>query len=210
MTVSTRTHADRDARRGARHAASPGTNGDDAMRTAPMSADPLHDPEIRRVFEEEYLVGEATETIAGLVASLGITRRELARRLGVTEGRVSQALSGGTNLTLRSLAGMGWALGVRFDLHPVPMTDRRGTPADGDPPAPQWLTRLRQHEPQTDYTAERINAKKAGRARRDDKSRWRGDHQQRRLVCVVPSRGSRVDSTSADVQNATQPELVAA
>lgn len=103
----------------------------------------LRDPEIRRVFEEELLVGEATDTIAGLLESLGLSQRVLADRLGVTPGRISQILSGKENLTLRSLGALGWALGVRFELHPVAMADRAGTPAGNDPPAPAWLDRLR-------------------------------------------------------------------
>ena len=102
----------------------------------------LADPEVRRVFEEELLVGEATDTLAGLIESLGISQRELAERLGVSPGRVSQILSGSENLTLRSLAALGWALGFRFGLSPVPMADRAGTPAVDDPPAPSWLGRL--------------------------------------------------------------------
>ncbi len=102
----------------------------------------LADPEVRRVFEEEVLQGETTDTLLGLLTSLGLTRRELAGRLGVTPGRVSQILSGDENLTIRSLAALGWALGIRFDLHPTPMGDRVGTPAEHDPPPPAWLSAL--------------------------------------------------------------------
>ena len=103
----------------------------------------LANPEVRRVFEEEVLFGEATETIAGLLESLGMSQRELARRLSLSEGRVSQILSGEDNLTLRTLAAIGWALGVRFELDATPMEDRAGTPAEDDPPAPAWLTQLK-------------------------------------------------------------------
>lgn len=107
----------------------------------------MHDPEIRRVFEEELLVGEATDTVAALVDSLGLSQKELAQRLGVSAGRVSQILSGAENLTLRSLGALGWALGVRFDLQPSAMADRHGTPALDDPPAPAWLDRLQPSAP---------------------------------------------------------------
>jgi transcriptional regulator with XRE-family HTH domain len=105
------------------------------------NSNPLHDPEIRREYEEELLVAEATETLSALVDEIGITQRELAERLNVSEGRVSQILSGGRNLTLRSLAGFGWALGVKFDLTPSAMTveERIGTPAMKDPTPPTWL-----------------------------------------------------------------------
>jgi transcriptional regulator with XRE-family HTH domain len=101
--------------------------------------DAMADPDIRRTFEEELLFGEATDTVAALLESIGITQRELANRLSVTEGRVSQILSGAENLTLRSLASLGWALGVRFELQPEPMEDRAGTPAQADPAPPSWL-----------------------------------------------------------------------
>ena len=42
----------------------------------------------RKAFEEELLVGETADTIAALLESLGISQRELARRLGVSEARV--------------------------------------------------------------------------------------------------------------------------
>ena len=107
-----------------------------------VNRDPLSDPEVRRSFEEELLFGEATETLAALVNELGISQRELARRLSVSESRVSQILSGTHNLTLRTLASLGWALGVRFALEPEVLRDRLGTPAVGDPEAPTWLSSL--------------------------------------------------------------------
>lgn len=104
----------------------------------------LTDPEIRKVFEEELLFGEVTETLAALVASLDLSQKEVARRLSVSEGRISQILSGGENLTLRSLATLGWALGIRFALDPAALSqeDREGTPAGNDAPIPAWLTRM--------------------------------------------------------------------
>lgn len=110
-----------------------------------MKTEILSDPEIRRTYEEELLLGEATENVSALLRSLGISQRELARRLNVSEARVSQIVSGAENLTLRSLAALGWALGVRFELDPIAMSraERRGTPAEDDAAAPDWLSRLR-------------------------------------------------------------------
>jgi transcriptional regulator with XRE-family HTH domain len=105
----------------------------------------LADPEVRRVYEEEVLFGEATDTLEGLVSSIGISRKDLAERLDVSPARVSQILNGGENLTLKSLAAMGWALGIRFELKPQPLADRRGTPACDDPPPPAWLRDLGRH-----------------------------------------------------------------
>jgi transcriptional regulator with XRE-family HTH domain len=111
-------------------------------------ADDLRDPEFRRTYEEEFLIAETTATIEGLLTSLGISQRKLADRLDVSESRVSQILSGEKNVTLRTLAAAGWALGLRFKLDPVPLapSDRVGTPAVSDPPPPAWLGRLRNEE----------------------------------------------------------------
>jgi transcriptional regulator with XRE-family HTH domain len=76
-----------------------------------------------------------------VLQELGLSQADLAKRLGVTKGRVSQILSGRQNMTLRTLAAIGWALGVSFDLSPRPMADRTGTPAATDPGLPAWLGR---------------------------------------------------------------------
>jgi transcriptional regulator with XRE-family HTH domain len=106
--------------------------------------DVMTDHEARRIYEEELLLGEATENVTALLRSLGLSQRELAQRLGVSEARVSQIVSGAENLTLRSLAALGWALGVRFELDPVAMSsaERRGTPAEADAAPPDWLNML--------------------------------------------------------------------
>jgi transcriptional regulator with XRE-family HTH domain len=99
----------------------------------------LSDPAARREYEEAYLVGEVTDSILALLQELGLSQADLAGRLGVTKGRVSQILSGRQNMTLGTLAAIGWALGVSFDLATRPMADRGGTPAAADPGLPGWL-----------------------------------------------------------------------
>ena len=79
--------------------------------------------------------------MAALLASLGVSQRELAKRIGKSEGRVSRILNERDNTTLRTLADLGWALGVRFALVPVPIDDRSDTPAADDPPPPKWVAR---------------------------------------------------------------------
>jgi len=96
-------------------------------------------PEARRAFEEELLIGDVTDTLISMLESAGVSQRELALRLDLTEGRISQILSGAGNLTLRSLATVGWALGLRFELQPQAMEDRKATPALSDPAPPGWL-----------------------------------------------------------------------
>jgi len=73
-----------------------------------------------RLLDQERLILHATETIVGLLVEQSVSRRELANRLGKSKGFVSQLLSGERNMTLRTLADLGHALGFRFAVRPVP------------------------------------------------------------------------------------------
>jgi transcriptional regulator with XRE-family HTH domain len=96
----------------------------------------------RREFERALLAGQAADLLVALRSSLKLSQRELARRLGISESRISQVLAGGENLTLKSISDLGWAMGVRFELVPAPVGDRSPTPAASDPPPPRWLRRF--------------------------------------------------------------------
>ena len=70
-----------------------------------------------RIDEEMYgLVTQLTNEITWYMRERGITRADLAARMGVSPGRVSQILGGGENLTLRTLAALSTALDARFDI----------------------------------------------------------------------------------------------
>jgi transcriptional regulator with XRE-family HTH domain len=92
-----------------------------------------------REFERALLTGQAADLLVELRSTLGLSQRALAQRVKVSESRVSQVLAGGENLTLKSLAELGWAMGIRFELIPTPIEDRAATPAADDPPPPRWL-----------------------------------------------------------------------
>jgi transcriptional regulator with XRE-family HTH domain len=62
------------------------------------------------------LVTRLTNDISWYMRERGLTRADLAARMGVSPGRVSQILSGGENLTLRTLAALSTALDARFDI----------------------------------------------------------------------------------------------
>jgi transcriptional regulator with XRE-family HTH domain len=98
--------------------------------------------EAQLAYEQELLTGEAADVVAALLDSSEVSQRELAKRLGVSEARISQIVSGTGNLTLGSLATAGWALGIRFKLVPIPIEDRAATPAADDGPPPRWLARM--------------------------------------------------------------------
>jgi transcriptional regulator with XRE-family HTH domain len=71
-----------------------------------------------RLLAQERLILDATEAIVGLLEEQGVSRQELARRLGKSKGFVSQILSGERNMTLRTLADLGYALGRSFSVVP--------------------------------------------------------------------------------------------
>ena len=62
------------------------------------------------------LVTQLTNEINWHMRERGLTRADLAARMGVSPGRVSQILGGGENLTLRTLAALATALDARFDI----------------------------------------------------------------------------------------------
>jgi transcriptional regulator with XRE-family HTH domain len=82
-------------------------------------------PDYERLVAQETLILDATEAIVGLLEEAGVSRQELARRLGKSKGFVSQLLSGERNMTLRTLADLGHVLGRRFSL------SSRSTECDG-------------------------------------------------------------------------------
>jgi transcriptional regulator with XRE-family HTH domain len=69
-----------------------------------------------KIDEEMHgLVTHLTNEITWHMRERGLTRADLAARMGVSPGRVSQILGGGENLTLRTLAALATALDARFD-----------------------------------------------------------------------------------------------
>lgn len=73
----------------------------DKIRSTPEGAQSLR--------QEEFIL-EVTEQICGLMEQQGISRKELAERMGKSKGRISQLLDGEANLTLRTLSDIFSAL----------------------------------------------------------------------------------------------------
>ncbi|MBV9853778.1 MAG: helix-turn-helix transcriptional regulator [Streptosporangiaceae bacterium] len=80
-------------------------------------------------YESARLARELTTAVSWYMDEHGVTKRELAQRLDVTPGRVSQILSGGENLTLRTLAAVCAALDARLEVELV--ANKPGGPAHG-------------------------------------------------------------------------------
>lgn len=117
-----------------------------AQRKRPRKALEAGDAKVEpaRIYEEELLIGETADTLAALLESLNVTQRELARRLGVSEARISQILSGPENLTLKSLASIGWALGIRFELLP---SAAESSQRARERRLPKWVSNMQSEAP---------------------------------------------------------------
>ena len=71
------------------------------------------------LLDQERLIMEVTEAICAFMEERGISRKELAEKIGKTRGYVSQVLSG-KNVTLNTLAELVWGLDGRFEMKLVP------------------------------------------------------------------------------------------
>ena len=81
-----------------------------------MAAEELtvgRDEDFDRLVRQEELILDVTETLTQALEQAGVTKAELARRLGRSPGFVSQVLGGGRNLTLRTIADIAAALASR-------------------------------------------------------------------------------------------------
>lgn len=78
----------------------------------------------RRYAQNSLIVDVAIELNKALEAS-GRTQKELAARLGRTEGFISQVLSGGGNLTLRTLGDFAWGLDCALEVTLQPIAGLR-------------------------------------------------------------------------------------
>lgn len=78
----------------------------------------LKDEEFQKVFAQEDLIMEVTETLCELLEKEKVSRKELAERMGKSKGFISQLLNGGRNLTLRTVADILYVLGYKVSLIP--------------------------------------------------------------------------------------------
>ncbi len=95
-------------------------------------------------FQKELAILEFTEELSRVMRAAGVTRTELAHRIGSSQAYVSRVLNGGANFTLGSMTKLASGLGLELktapragkrsdDLaRPSPRASRngRGRPAD--------------------------------------------------------------------------------
>lgn len=100
-----------------------------------MSAKTLFYPEGKqfsrtedRAFAREALVYNVTEDILLTMEDRGISKKELASRMGKSRAFVSQVLSGARNMTLGSFSDICFAIGVKPSISLV--SENSSTPRD--------------------------------------------------------------------------------
>jgi len=79
----------------------------------------------RHLLRQEELILEVTEALSEAMIRQGISKAELARRLGKTKGFVSQILAGGRNLTLRTIADVADTLECQVRVQVLSQTDAK-------------------------------------------------------------------------------------
>ncbi len=118
-------------------------------------------PEARRLYEQERLVLWVAEALAQAMADSGLSKADLAEKLGTSRAHITQVLSGSRNMTLRTVADLAWACNHRAELQMGPL---EGMPKRGDGvtalPAPAGGSEEREASLQR-----RPHSKRGGRAR---------------------------------------------
>ena len=92
----------------------------------------VENPVHMRLFQQERAIYEATELLEEVMRGTGVTRAELARRLGRSRGWVTQLLDGEANKTIRTVADAFAVLGHEYHSFQRPIqigTKRRSRPA---------------------------------------------------------------------------------
>lgn len=78
------------------------------------------DSKLTKLYQQEKLIVEVTEVISQLMKSHNISKAALAKRMNTTKSNVTQLLDGSTNMTLRTISDILWALDSKFVVHAIP------------------------------------------------------------------------------------------
>jgi transcriptional regulator with XRE-family HTH domain len=68
------------------------------------------------IFAEEAAAAQTAIAVADMISRAGITHRDLANRVGVTEARISQIVNANSNPTIKTLARLCKAAGGRLNI----------------------------------------------------------------------------------------------
>jgi transcriptional regulator with XRE-family HTH domain len=85
----------------------------------------IADSSRRRLIHQEMFILEATECLARLLEREGVSKAELAERLGKSKAFVTQVLAGGRNMTMRTFADILTALGYQGKITAQPIYQKQ-------------------------------------------------------------------------------------
>jgi transcriptional regulator with XRE-family HTH domain len=74
----------------------------------------VDDPRNMRLFQQERAIHEVTELIESVMRAKGVSRSELASRMGREKSWITQMLDGESNKTIRTVADALAVLGCEF------------------------------------------------------------------------------------------------
>lgn len=74
-----------------------------------------------RLFQQERLILDVTELICKLMDDQGVSRQQLAKRIGRDRSYISRILSGTRGLTLCNVSDMAGALGCKIAVRVEPL-----------------------------------------------------------------------------------------
>lgn len=93
---------------------------------------------VDQIIAEENLVIDAQFLIQSILTEKGVSRSELAAKLGMTKARVSQMMKADANPTLRSLARVFHALGEEIVIERKARSTSSKSDASGDVSKAEW------------------------------------------------------------------------
>lgn len=85
-----------------------------------IDAEEHKDAEFERLVQQEELILNVTNVLTEALNGAGVTKSELAKRIGRSPGFVSHVFGGGRNLTLRTISDIAAALELRPTLSVSP------------------------------------------------------------------------------------------
>lgn len=74
--------------------------------------DHLKSDEEVRLYAQDACMLAVTEAVEAAIKKSGVSKAELATRIGRTKGFVSNVLNGSRNMTLKTVADLFWAIGL--------------------------------------------------------------------------------------------------
>lgn len=81
-----------------------------------------------KLWQQERAIFETTERICELMQWHGVTKSEMAKRLGVSKGYITQLLDGTSNMTIRTISDVYLALGREFHPSDSPLVSHHEIP----------------------------------------------------------------------------------